>query len=348
MISQGSGNKTDQPIFSRLWGSGFLPTQHQGVRFRSGDDPVLYLSNPPGHRPRHAPADARRRRPAQPDGRAGVRRPRDQHPDRPVRDGLPHADLRARADRPLRTSRSTSSTCTASTTRGDRRRLRPQLPARPPDGRARRAVRPAHAPRLGPARQPAAARSAASARTSTSPPPRWSRTSSSAGLLDDTLVIWGGEFGRTVYSQGALTKDNYGRDHHGRCFTMWLAGGGIKPGIMLRRDRRLLLQHRRGPRPHPRLQRHDPALPGHRPHPADLPLPGPRLPPDRRARERGEGPAGLTPRRRSPNWFPARTGLPPSKSISHHLLALHRAAVLVGQLGDDLGVSTSITSPVEG
>jgi hypothetical protein len=51
------------------------------------------------------------------------------------------------------------------------------------------------------------------------------------GLLDDTLVIWGGEFGRTVYSQGTLTKDNHGRDHHGRCFTMWLAGGGIKKGI---------------------------------------------------------------------------------------------------------------------
>jgi arylsulfatase A-like enzyme len=51
------------------------------------------------------------------------------------------------------------------------------------------------------------------------------------GLLDDTLVIWGGEFGRTVYSQGALTKNDYGRDHHGRCFTIWLAGGGVKPGI---------------------------------------------------------------------------------------------------------------------
>jgi uncharacterized protein (DUF1501 family) len=51
------------------------------------------------------------------------------------------------------------------------------------------------------------------------------------GLLDDTLVIWGGEFGRTVYSQGGLTKDNYGRDHHPRCFTTWLAGGGAKPGI---------------------------------------------------------------------------------------------------------------------
>ena len=50
------------------------------------------------------------------------------------------------------------------------------------------------------------------------------------GLLDDTLVIWGGEFGRTTYSQGKLESANYGRDHHGRCFTMWLAGGGVKPG----------------------------------------------------------------------------------------------------------------------
>jgi hypothetical protein len=51
------------------------------------------------------------------------------------------------------------------------------------------------------------------------------------GLLEDTLVIWGGEFGRTVYSQGTLTKDNHGRDHHGRCFTVWMAGGGIRPGV---------------------------------------------------------------------------------------------------------------------
>jgi arylsulfatase A-like enzyme len=51
------------------------------------------------------------------------------------------------------------------------------------------------------------------------------------GMLDDTLVIWGGEFGRTTYSQGVLTKENYGRDHHPRCFTMWFAGGGTKPGI---------------------------------------------------------------------------------------------------------------------
>ncbi|MFM8400639.1 MAG: DUF1501 domain-containing protein, partial [Pirellula sp.] len=54
----------------------------------------------------------------------------------------------------------------------------------------------------------------------------------SRGLLDSTLVIWGGEFGRTIYSQGGLSKDNYGRDHHPRCFTMWMAGGGIKGGTI--------------------------------------------------------------------------------------------------------------------
>ena len=70
------------------------------------------------------------------------------------------------------------------------------------------------------------------------------------GLLDDTLVIWGGEFGRTVYCQGTLTKTDYGRDHHPRCFTIWMAGGGIRGGIVSRRDRRLQLQHRAGSRPH--------------------------------------------------------------------------------------------------
>jgi uncharacterized protein (DUF1501 family) len=54
----------------------------------------------------------------------------------------------------------------------------------------------------------------------------------SRGLLDETLIIWGGEFGRTIYSQGGLSHENYGRDHHPRCFTMWMAGGGVKPGTI--------------------------------------------------------------------------------------------------------------------
>ena len=100
------------------------------------------------------------------------------------------------------------------------------------------------------------------------------------GLLDDTLVIWGGEFGRTPMVQGG----NDGRDHHPNAFTMWLAGGGVKRGHHARRDRRVRLQRRRRPRPRPRPARHDPAPAGPRPHAAHLPLPGPRLPPDRRPR----------------------------------------------------------------
>ena len=78
------------------------------------------------------------------------------------------------------------------------------------------------------------------------------------GLLDDTLVIFGTEFGRTSFAQGAL-KGDYGRDHHGGNFSVWMAGGGVKGGVSLRRDRRLQLQHRQGSGPHPRLQRHHPA-----------------------------------------------------------------------------------------
>ena len=86
-------------------------------------------------------------------------------------------------------------------------------------------------------------------------------------------------------SQGGLSKTNYGRDHHPRCFTMWMAGGGIEGRHDLRRDRRLQLQHRQGPVPHPRLPRHGPAPPGHRPREVHVPLPGPRP----EAHRRGEG-----------------------------------------------------------
>ena len=128
------------------------------------------------------------------------------------------------------------------------------------------------------------------------------------GLLDDTLVIWGGEFGRTSYSQGTLTATDYGRDHHPRCFTIWLAGGGIKPGFTYGRtddygyniadadgnpispDQGRAHARRR---PRPRPAGHDPAPVGRRPHAAHLQIPGPPLPADRRARARGAGYSGV-------------------------------------------------------
>ena len=104
------------------------------------------------------------------------------------------------------------------------------------------------------------------------------------GLLDDTLVIWGGEFGRTPTCEGTD-----GRDHNPHGFTMWLAGGGVKAGTRLGQDRRLRLLRRRGQGARPRPARDDPAPAGPRPQAADLPLRRPRLPPDRRPRRSVEG-----------------------------------------------------------
>ncbi len=114
------------------------------------------------------------------------------------------------------------------------------------------------------------------------------------GLLDDTLVIWGGEFGRTpmVESNVALGR-SLGRDHHPQAFTMWLAGGGIKPGTTYRRDRRPGLSHRQGPCPRPRPAGHDLALARLRPRKAHVPPRRPRLPAHRRAWEGDQGNPGL-------------------------------------------------------
>ena len=111
------------------------------------------------------------------------------------------------------------------------------------------------------------------------------------GLLDDTLVIWGGEFGRTNYSQGKLTKDNYGRDHHPRCFTIWMAGGGVKTGFSYGETDELGYNVVRDPVHVHDLQATHPAPAGHRPRAAHLQVPGAPLPADRRARPRREGPA---------------------------------------------------------
>ena len=98
LISQGTGNPTDQPLYDRLWGSGFLPSQYQGVKFRSVGDPVLYLSNPPGVDDRDAAGACSTTWPSSTSCKLERdRRPGDRHAHRPVRDGLPHADRRCRS-----------------------------------------------------------------------------------------------------------------------------------------------------------------------------------------------------------------------------------------------------------
>jgi uncharacterized protein (DUF1501 family) len=229
MISQGSGNKTDQPIFSRLWGSGFLPSQHQGVRFRAGADPVLYLSNPPG-----IDRDGRRE---MLDGVQELNQLAAQafgDPEINTRIAQYEMAYRMQTSVPELTdlsqeSRKTLDLYGIDDSGVDGGFARNCLLARRMIERGVRFVQLMHRGWDQHSSLPVQIRG--QCKDVDKPSAALIKDLKARGLLDETLVIWGGEFGRTVYSQGSLTKDNYGRDHHGRCFTMWLAGGGIKPGI---------------------------------------------------------------------------------------------------------------------
>lgn len=229
MISQGSGNKTDQPIFSRLWGSGFLPTRHQGVRFRSGDDPVLYLSNPPG-----IDRETRRR---MLDGVGKLNAmAAEAYGDPEINTRIAQYEMafRMQTSVPDLTDltsepRSVLDEYGVNDAGTDGGFARNCLLARRMVERGVRFVQLMHRGWDQHSSLPTQIRG--QCQDVDRPSAALVKDLKRRGLLDDTLIIWGGEFGRTVYSQGALTATNYGRDHHGRCFSMWLAGGGIKPGI---------------------------------------------------------------------------------------------------------------------
>ncbi len=229
MISQGSGNKTDQPIFSRLWGSGFIPSQHQGVRFRSGDDPVLYLSNPPG-----IDAETRRR---MLDGVGQLNQlALESFGDPEINTRIAQYEMafRMQTSVPELTNLSGETQGTLdlygiNDSGVDGGFARNCLLARRMAERGVRFIQLMHRGWDQHGGLPKQIRG--QCQDVDKPAAALVKDLKQRGLLDETLVIWGGEFGRTVYSQGALTKDNYGRDHHGRCFSLWVAGGGIKPGI---------------------------------------------------------------------------------------------------------------------
>ena len=224
-----SANQADQPLYARLWGSGFLDSKYQGVQLRPGKDPVLYLSNPDGICRSGRARDARQAQRAQPPSVRKGARPGDRIADRAVRNGVPHADQRAGRDRSV--ERAGIDVRAVRPRQPHARHVRRQLPAGPAAGRARRAVHPALSPGLGPSRRACRTASASSAAETDQASAALVLDLKQRGMLDDTLVVWGGEFGRTSYSQGTLTATDYGRDHHPRCFTIWLAGGGIKPGF---------------------------------------------------------------------------------------------------------------------
>ena len=225
MISKGRGGS--QALYSRLWGSGFLPSKHQGVKFRSSGEPVLYLNNPPG-----ITSGSRR---AILDSINAINRAKfEETQDSEIQTRIAQYEMafRMQASVPELTDLKTEPDHVFEQYGKDakspgkfayncilaRRMLERGVPfvqlfhrGWDQHGNCPRDVR----RQCEDVDQPAAA---------------LVRDLKQRGMLEDTIVICGGEFGRTIYSQGSLTKDNHGRDHHGRCFTMWMAGGGIRKG----------------------------------------------------------------------------------------------------------------------
>lgn len=221
-------DKGGQPLVSRLWGSGFLPSRHQGVRFRSGKDPVLYLNNPDGiNRESRGMAVSALTKLHQ--------LKLDQTSDPLVSARISQYELAYRmqasipdatdmADEPESTFKlygpdaknpgTFAANCVLARRLAERgvRFIQLYHPGWDHHGGLQNGL-----PRqCSETDQPSAALIA---------------DLKQRGMLEDTLVIWGGEFGRTNYCQGKLSPKNFGRDHHPRCFSIWMAGGGIKPGM---------------------------------------------------------------------------------------------------------------------
>jgi hypothetical protein len=225
LITAGQG---DQPLYARLWGSGFLDSRHQGVQFRPGKDPVLYLSNPDGI------CQSGRR--AMLDKIGDLNRHQFENeldPEIESRIAQYEMAFRMQTSVPGVTDLSAESEETFELYGEDSRQpgtfAANCLLARRLAESGVRFIQlyhqgwDHHGNLPNGIRDQARKTDQASAALVTDLKRR--------GLLEDTLVIWGGEFGRTSYSQGPLGADNYGRDHHPRCFSLWMAGGGIKPGI---------------------------------------------------------------------------------------------------------------------
>ncbi len=229
MTCKGPSKRDAQALFARLWGSGFLPAEYQGVALRGKGDPVLYLTDPPG-----VTRDNRRRLLTAVNALNQHEFEQSQDPEIMARISQYEMAFRMQASVPdlvdlskepkniiemygpeVSKPGSFAYNCLLARRLAERDVRCIQIFHRDWDHHN-------DLPRDLPLQckdmdQPAAA---------------LIKDLKQRGLLEDTLVIWGGEFGRTIYCQGALARDNYGRDHHPRCFTMWMAGGGVKGGVV--------------------------------------------------------------------------------------------------------------------
>lgn len=229
MVSSGSG-RSGQPLYDRLWGSGFLPTRYQGVKFRSVGDPVLFLTDPDGI-DRNA-----RRRYLDDLGKLNAIKYEDfGDPEILTRVAQYEMAFRMQASVPELTDLSSEPDSTFELYGDDARKPGTYaancLLARRLLERDVRFVQLFHRGWDQHRNLPDQIRKQCADTDQGSA--ALVKDLEQRGLLEDTLVVWGGEFGRSVYSQGAMTADNYGRDHHPRCFTIWMAGAGIKPGLTI-------------------------------------------------------------------------------------------------------------------
>lgn len=229
LLSRGTGRPNGQPLYSRLWGNGFLHSLHQGVQFRAAKDPVLYLNDPAG-----LGRSGRRKMLDKLEALNSMHHEETQDPEIQSRiaqyemayrmqTSVP--DVMSVEDEPdyiyqmygpdAMTPGTYAANCLLA------RRL------------AEKGVRFIQLYHMGwDQHENLPTAIAKQAKDVDQASAALVMDLKQRGMLDDTLIIWGGEFGRTNYSQGTLTDTNYGRDHHPRCFTMWMAGGGIKPGIV--------------------------------------------------------------------------------------------------------------------
>ena len=227
LLSQGQ-NGNMQPLYSRLWGNGFLPSIHQGVQFRSGKEPVLYLTNPPG-------VHAKDRRDFLDELQQLNQMQLEESGNPELATRIAQYEMAYRmqtsvpdamdiSDEPdyvydlygpdSRIPGTYAANCLLARRLAERDVKFIQLYHKGWDHHENLPIELRY--RCKETDQASAA---------------LVKDLKQRGLLEDTLVIWGSEFGRTVYCQGVLTKETYGRDHHPRCFTYWMAGGGVKPGI---------------------------------------------------------------------------------------------------------------------
>jgi hypothetical protein len=229
LISRPSGPTNAQPLHERMWGSGFLPSKYQGVRMSSGKDPVLFLSNPPG-------LDKERRRAMLNDVAALNRMKLEEFHDPEIQARIDQYEMAFRMQAAVPELADLSNEPEHIYERYGPESKKPGtfaancILARRLAERGVRFIQLYHRGWDQHNNLPSGIRSQC-----------YDTDQATAallgelkerGLLEDTLVIWGGEFGRTVYSQGVLTRANHGRDHHPRCFSVWMAGAGVQKGYV--------------------------------------------------------------------------------------------------------------------